>query len=64
MSRLIIQFVHVGKFGVPVDFARLPAEKGPTFAEAATHVDEFEGVANVSEARGHWPGGRRLRRSS
>jgi hypothetical protein len=53
IGQLVIQFGHVGKFGVPVDLAGPPAEKGQMFAEATAHPDEFKGLEYVFEAGGH-----------
>src|SRR5215469_696940 len=42
VGQLIVQLVEFGKFGVPVDLARLPAQNGLMFAEAVGHPDKLE----------------------
>jgi len=59
VGQLIIQLVQVGKFGAPIDLARLPAQNGLMFAEAAAHADEFEGVEYFLKANEHWSAARR-----
>src|SRR6202022_3779722 len=56
-----VQFVQVGKFGVPVDLARPPVEDGLMLANAA-ESNEFEGVEDFLKADGHWSAAKRGRR--